>query len=87
VDATIAFLKRDRVALVEARARLAAVRPMNGAVVQDGFLSLPTSSGQVVKVRWPVNLDVVDGLVHCFDKPYRTAYGRECRPSDTAPSH
>src|ERR1700722_15693088 len=79
VDATIAFLNRDRAALLEARTRLAAVRPMNGMQVQDGFVALPMSSGQTVKVRWPVNLDVVDGLVRCFDKPYRTAYAIECR--------
>jgi hypothetical protein len=79
VDATIAFLKRDRAALLEARTRLAAVRPLNDMPVQDGFISMPMSTGQVVKVRWPPNLDVVEGLVHCFDKPYRVAYGSECR--------
>jgi hypothetical protein len=57
----------------------AAVRPINGMPVQDGFISMPTSTGQVAKVRWPPNLDVVEGLVHCFNKPYRVAYGSECR--------
>ena len=85
VDATIDFLKRDRAALLEARTRLAAIRPMNGEQVQDGFVSERTSSGQEVKVRWPANLDVVDGLVHCFDKPYRAAYASECRSLGTAP--
>jgi hypothetical protein len=79
VDATIGFLRRDRGALLEARSRLAAVRPLNGMAVQDGFVSLPMSSGQVAKVRWPPNLDVVDGLVHCFDQPYGAAYGSTCR--------
>jgi hypothetical protein len=86
VDATIAFLKRDRAALLAARTRLSAVRPMNGMTVQNGFISLRMSSGQTATVRWPVNLDVVDGLVHCFDRPYRVAYGSECRPPDTAPA-
>jgi PDZ domain len=86
VDATIAFLKRDRAALLEARTRLAAIRPMNGEQVQDGFVSLRTSSGQEVKVRWPVNIDVVDGLIQCFDRPYRAAYGSECRSPASSPA-
>jgi hypothetical protein len=86
VDATIAFLKRDRAALLQARTRLAAVRPMDGMTVQDGFTSISTNSGQTVKMRWPPNLDVVDGLVHCFDRPYRAAYGSDCRSPDNAPA-
>ncbi|HTB68163.1 MAG TPA: PDZ domain-containing protein [Steroidobacteraceae bacterium] len=86
VAATIAFLNRDRAALLEARARLAALRPTNGEQVQDGFISFRTVSGQMRRVRWPLNLDVVDGLVRCFDKPYRAAYGSECRSPDPAPA-
>jgi hypothetical protein len=86
VAATIAFLNRDRAALLEARARLAALRPMNGEQVQDGFISFRTGSGQMMRVRWPLNLDVVDGLVRCFDKPYRAAYGAECRSPGPAPA-
>jgi len=27
-----------------------------------------------------INLNVVDGLLHCFDQPYAIAYGTACRP-------
>jgi len=30
-------------------------------------------------MTWPPNLDVVGGLLRCFDEPYRKAYGEECR--------
>lgn len=57
VDATIAFAKRDRIALGAARESLAAVpkRFLHGA-------------------KQPPNLNVVDGLVSCFDRPYSEAY-------------
>ena len=32
-------------------------------------------------VEWPHNLDVVDGLIRCFGKPYQEAYSRRCRQS------
>jgi hypothetical protein len=65
VDGTIAFLRGDRAALAAARDRLAAaVRPAD----------MPADR------RWPPNLDVLDGLVRCFGRPYREAYGEVCRP-------
>jgi len=27
-----------------------------------------------------INLSVIDGLIHCFDQSYETAYGAACRP-------
>ena len=30
--------------------------------------------------KWPPNLDVVDGLLACFGKPYLEAYSASCRP-------
>lgn len=57
VDATIAFAKRDRAALVAARESLAAV-PKN----------------YLRGAKQPPNLNVVDGLVSCFDRPYSEAY-------------
>jgi len=76
VDATIAFLKHDHEALVAARDRLAAPPPAPGfdAVAAD-FLQ---RTGRTL--RWPPNLDVVEGLIACFDRPYREAYaGAACR--------
>ncbi len=75
VVATIAFLKHDRPGLLAARAALAAEpKP-------DGFDAAAADAraryGDVVV--WPINLDKVDGLIACFDKPYKAAYG--CRPS------
>lgn len=37
-------------------------------------------NGQKMKMRWPMNIEVVDDLVTCFDRPYRQAYGSDCRP-------
>jgi hypothetical protein len=72
VDATIAFLRGDRAALVAARATLAGLpRPagFRDDVLANGF-----------HITWPQNLAVVDGLVRCFGRPYREAYGLpECR--------
>lgn len=81
VDATIAFLRRDRAALEAARTRLAAVPPpvgKNVPPVVDGFMEVEMD-GRMTKMRWPPNIDVVDGLVNCFDKPYTEAYGSACR--------
>jgi hypothetical protein len=72
VDATVAFLRGDRAALVLARDRLAALpRPA-------GFEDRTLPNG--LHVTWPMNLAVVDGLVRCFGRPYREAYSiSECR--------
>lgn len=72
VDASIAFLRGDRAALVAARERLAALpRPADfrEQELPNGF-----------RLTWPMNLAVVDALVRCFGRPYREAYGSaECR--------
>lgn len=74
---TIAFLRRDRRALQVARDRLAALPPSE---------SWPTARADFkarygVELTWPLNLDVLDGLLNCFDRPYSEAYGAECRTS------
>jgi len=81
VDATTAFLRGDATALGKARQALAAVSPSpDMPPVKDGFIEMTTPHGRVMRMRWPMNLDVVDGLVRCFGKPYREAYGSEaCR--------
>jgi hypothetical protein len=32
-------------------------------------------------MRWPPNIDVVEGLVRCVGRPYAEAYGA-CRPGN-----
>lgn len=84
VDASIAFLRKDRPALEQARQSLAAVPfPSDKGMppLKDGLVELPMKGGKTMKVRWPPNIDVVDGLIQCFDKPYEEAYGRTCRPT------
>lgn len=69
VDATIAFLRHDFAALVDARDALARIpRP-------DSFPILD-ADGKPIDVSWPPNLDVVDHLIACFDQEYLAAYGR-----------
>lgn len=64
VQATIAFLRRDQTELLSARESLAALPS------PEGF-SPPAS-----QLQWPLNLNVVDMLVACFDRTYKEAYGR-----------
>lgn len=67
VDASIAFLRRDRDALQRARDALAALpRPA-------GFQSTDTN-GRPINLAWPPNLNVVDALIRCFGRPYAEAY-------------
>lgn len=72
--ATVAFLHHDLEALKAARARLAALPvPLEWKeVVKDVPAELQAAA------KWPPNLNKVDGLIACFDKPYAEAYG--CEP-------
>ena len=73
VDGTIAFLKRDRQALQSARDKLAAIpRPAN--------FNPTDGDGKPIAIKWPPNLDVLNGLLNCFDRSYAEAYGSACRP-------
>jgi hypothetical protein len=69
---SVAFLQHDLPALKSARARLA------GQIKPDWFAKSQPQA------KWPPNLDVLDGFITCFDKPYGVAYGAACRPA-TAP--
>ena len=75
-DATVAFLRKDRTALLAARDRLAALPPPKGFEV--GAAEYRAKTGQTL--TWPINLNLVDGLIACFDKPYKQAYSFACRP-------
>ncbi len=79
VDATVAFLQKDRAALERARMALLAVKPSDVFNVKDGFVEIHMGNGKTDKFRWPMNIDVVDGLGNCFDKSYVDAYGQACR--------
>ncbi|AMU96094.1 hypothetical protein AOA14_15920 [Sphingopyxis terrae subsp. terrae NBRC 15098] len=73
VLATIAFLEGDMDALKEARDRLA------NSPMPPGFDTLDRSQVSVPP-SWPLNLDVVDGLIACIGQPYQEAYGSaHCR--------
>ncbi|RYF48491.1 MAG: hypothetical protein EOO38_09985 [Cytophagaceae bacterium] len=84
VDATIAFLRRDRAALEQAKLKLAAVQPPVGADIPpviNGYMEADFADGSKRKIRWPINIDVVEGLENCFDKLYVEAYNDACRQS------
>jgi hypothetical protein len=82
VDATVAFLRRDQEALLAARDRLAATPyPSGMPPLVDGVMEVPSGPGQSpMRIRWPPNIDVVDGLVACFGQSYGEAYSASCRP-------
>lgn len=83
VDASIAFLRRDRPALEQARKDLAAVPfPTDKGLppLKNGVVDMPMEGGKTMKMRWPPNIDVVDGFIACFDKSYEDAYASACRP-------
>jgi len=89
VDATVAFLGRDEAALEKARKQLAALAPPAGEklVIKDGYFEVKTPDGQTLSMRWPPNIDVVEGLQNCFDQPYKIAYAMECRTKKAWPTN
>ncbi|WP_164280484.1 hypothetical protein [Stenotrophomonas indicatrix] len=75
VDGTIAFLRRDRAALEQARAALVAIPTPQEFVgaLKDGRYHFTTAGGQKVDVPWPPNLEILDGFLRCFDRDYHNA--------------
>ena len=74
IDATVAFLDRDKTALRAARDRLASTpRPETHPWFDpDGK---PIDAPQLPPGdQWPYNLAVVDALIHCFSDTYKIAY-------------
>ncbi|MBO9518842.1 MAG: hypothetical protein J7493_12310 [Porphyrobacter sp.] len=68
VDGTLAFLRRNRPALETAIAELAVVpKP-------PGWDNARGADGQPISMAWPQNLDVLQGLLRCWDQPYAVAY-------------
>lgn len=73
---TVAFLNDDMEGLLAARARLAEVKePANWAEISDSF-----KKRFGAEMTWPINLNVLDGFIACFGRPYKEAYGRACQP-------
>jgi len=67
VDGTIAFLRRDHAAFDAAKTKLAALpRPPN--------FTFEGPDGKPVSVKWPLNMNVLEGLNRCWDKSYKIAY-------------
>ena len=79
-NATIAFLKRDKAQLLENRAKLAALPKPEG---HDARVAAFEKKYGQPGPSWPPNLDAVDGLIACFDKPYAEAYSFACREKAT----
>ncbi len=75
-EATIAFLEGDRAKLLSARASLAAVPKPDG--FEEGAEEFRKKYPEAPPLVWPNNLNVVDGLIACFDKPYKEAYSSAC---------
>lgn len=67
-EGSIAFIEGDRSRLMAARDELV-------GLPRDPMLKGLNGS----EVEWPPNLDVLDGLISCFGKPYSVAY--VCRPA------
>ena len=78
VDATIAFLRGDRAALIAAREALAALPRPADFEPRD-------PQGRPLQVSWPMNLQVVDGLIACFGRSYKQAYARNCAAASPPP--
>lgn len=77
VDASIAFVRRDAARLQAARNHLADLPP---PPLQTQ--AAPAARAEPLPENWPPNLDVVDGLIACFDKPYADAMNPACRQSE-----
>ena len=73
VDGTVAFLEKDRGKLMASRDALVKLpKPKH----QTTFEAM----GHVYPVPWPPNLNVLEGLLKCFDKTYRDAYNSCVEP-------
>lgn len=74
-DAEIAFLGGDLPALTAARDRLLAIPPPPG--FEEGAARFRERYPTMTPPTWPLNIDVVNGLIACFGRPYSEAYA--CR--------
>jgi hypothetical protein len=82
VDGSIAFLNNDKLALLAARKTLASLPE------PESLKSMVDVNGQPAKVKWPMNLHVLDAFIQCWGLSYKQAYActRPSSPeSKTAP--
>jgi hypothetical protein len=80
VDASLAFLRRDRTAAEAARAELAELRPSEEmmAARRQFLADNPQITMPEGFVEEPQNLSVVDRLLACWDMSYADAYSGAC---------
>ncbi|MBB5716788.1 hypothetical protein [Sphingomonas aerophila] len=67
VDGTIAFLIQDRQAFTAAKGKLA-------ALPRPAHFTMEGPDGKPMPVRWPLNMNVFEGLERCWGQPYKVAY-------------
>ena len=77
VDATVAFLERNRPALEAAHKRLAA-QPIPEEMAAERKAELATKPGADLPPLSPPHLDVVDRLLTCFGSSYSIAFRGQC---------
>jgi hypothetical protein len=75
-DATIAFVRHDLPALKLAQRELEELPEPSWFAGSSKAFEAKTRQPAP---SWPLNHEVVDSLVACFDKPYKTAYSTDCR--------
>ena len=76
VDASVAFVLRDRAALEAARDQMRLLpAPRGWDEAADRYQA---RFGRTIE--WPPNLALVESLLACFDRPYSEAYSLTCRP-------
>lgn len=75
-DAVVAFLNRDRTALLSVRAALIGLPEPPG--FQEAVDRLRGSVPDEDLPAWPLGLDEVDDYLRCFDHPYAIAYEGAC---------
>ena len=73
IDGTIAFLEKNRKEFQTAMERLKAIPK------RDAPMAGP--DGKLVKVRWPPNLNVMEGFEKCWDQPFRVEFSKACTGS------
>ena len=79
VEATLAFMSKDKPALQLAHDNLLQVAPPAEFEVKDGKVDITMDNGQTVTIRWPPNIHVVENLLTCFDDRYDIAYVGACK--------
>ncbi len=77
-DATIAYLERDKSALLKARKKLSTL-PKPSWWNDDYIARYLAAAGN--RPSWPAHLKAVDSLISCFEKPYSEVFSPECSSS------